>query len=102
MAAMRRFRPIFLTAVTTFLGLGPMIFETSIQALFLVPMAISLGVGTLVSSIVILILMPVAFSIMEQTLNRRQIDVFEGEIGEEAMSGQPAVGLSQSRQTTTD
>ena len=44
-AAKRRFRPIFLTAITTFLGLGPMIFETNEQALFLVPMAISLGVG---------------------------------------------------------
>ena len=43
LAAQRRFRPILLTALTTFLGLGPMIFETSIQALFLVPMAIALG-----------------------------------------------------------
>ena len=50
LAALRRFRPIILTALTTFLGLLPMIFETSIQALFLVPMAISLGIGTLVSS----------------------------------------------------
>ena len=40
-AAQRRFRPILLTSLTTFLGLGPMIFEDSIQALFLVPMAIS-------------------------------------------------------------
>jgi len=65
LAALRRFRPIFLTALTTFLGLMPMIFETSIQALFLVPMAISLGVGTLVSSVVILILIPAAFTLLE-------------------------------------
>lgn len=65
-AALRRFRPIFLTALTTFLGLGPMIFETSMQALFLVPMAISLGVGTLVSSLVILIFIPVTFVMMDQ------------------------------------
>ncbi len=64
-AAARRFRPILLTAVTTFLGLCPMIFETSIQALFLVPMAISLGVGTLVSSVVVLVLIPAVFSISE-------------------------------------
>jgi multidrug efflux pump subunit AcrB len=65
-AAKRRFRPIFLTAITTFLGLGPMIFETNEQALFLVPMAISLGVGTLASSLVVLILVPVAFVIIEE------------------------------------
>ena len=65
LAALRRFRPIFLTALTTFLGLGPMIIEKSIQALFLVPMAISVGVGTLVSSLVILFLIPAAFTLME-------------------------------------
>lgn len=65
LAALRRFRPIFLTAVTTFLGLGPMIFETSKQALFLVPMAISLGIGTLASVLVILLLIPSLFGIME-------------------------------------
>ena len=65
-AAERRFRPIFLTAITTFLGLGPMIFETNEQALFLVPMAISLGVGTLASSLVVLILVPVCFVIREE------------------------------------
>jgi multidrug efflux pump subunit AcrB len=65
-AAERRFRPILLTAITTFLGLGPMIFETNEQALFLVPMAISLGVGTLASSLVVLILVPVGFAITEE------------------------------------
>jgi len=65
-SAERRFRPILLTAVTTFLGLGPMIFETNEQALFLVPMAISLGVGTLASSLVVLILVPVSFVILEE------------------------------------
>jgi multidrug efflux pump subunit AcrB len=65
-AAERRFRPIFLTAITTFLGLGPMIFETNEQALFLVPMAISLGVGTLASTLVVLILVPVSFVILEE------------------------------------
>ena len=65
-AAERRFRPILLTAITTFLGLGPMIFETNEQALFLVPMAISLGLGTLASSLVVLILVPVSFVIREE------------------------------------
>ena len=64
-AAARRFRPILLTAMTTFLGLLPMIFETSIQGLFLVPMAISLGIGTLMSALVILILIPAVFVVLE-------------------------------------
>ena len=65
-ASRRRFRPIFLTAITTFLGLGPMIFETNEQALFLVPMAISLGLGTLGSSLVVLILLPVVFVVIDE------------------------------------
>lgn len=64
-AALRRFRPILLTSLTTFLGLGPMIFESSTQALFLVPMAVSLGLGTLVSTFVILLLIPAAFRVHE-------------------------------------
>ena len=63
-AAKRRFRPIVLTAATTFLGLGPMIFETSIQAQFLVPMAISLGIGTLVSAVVTLVLIPALMALV--------------------------------------
>ena len=52
----RRFRPILLTSLTTFAGLAPMIFETSSQARFLVPMAIALGFGTLFSAPVVLLL----------------------------------------------
>ncbi|MCK4839830.1 MAG: efflux RND transporter permease subunit [Desulfobulbaceae bacterium] len=62
-AAIRRFRPIILTAFTTFFGLAPMIFEQSIQARFLVPMAISLGYGILFSTIVILLLNPTLYAI---------------------------------------
>ncbi|MCA9440926.1 MAG: efflux RND transporter permease subunit [Candidatus Omnitrophica bacterium] len=52
----RRFRPIVLTSLTTFFGLAPMIMETSVQARFLVPMAISLGFGVLFSCVVVLFL----------------------------------------------
>lgn len=55
-AGRRRFRPILLTSLTTFAGLAPMIFETSSQARFLVPMAIALGFGTLLSTPVVIIL----------------------------------------------
>jgi multidrug efflux pump subunit AcrB len=66
LAAQRRFRPIFLTALTTFLGLAPMIFETSLQALFLVPMAISLGVGTVISAVVVMTFIPAMMVIAEE------------------------------------
>ncbi len=70
LAAQRRFRPILLTALTTFVGLGPMIFETSIQALFLIPMAVSLGMGTLVSAVVVLFLIPAGLVILEDCRGR--------------------------------
>lgn len=62
-AGIRRFRPIILTALTTFFGLAPMIFESSVQARFLIPMAISLGYGILFTTFVILILNPVLYVI---------------------------------------
>ena len=62
---MRRLRPIMLTSLTTFFGLLPMIFETSVQAKFLIPMAISLGFGVLFATFVILILVPSIYMIVE-------------------------------------
>ena len=64
-AGMRRFRPILLTSLTTFLGLAPMIWETSVQARFLIPMAISLGFGVLFATFIILILVPSSYVIVE-------------------------------------
>ena len=64
-AGLRRFRPIFLTSLTTFFGLTPMIFETSLQARFLVPMAISLGFGILFATVIILVLLPASYLILE-------------------------------------
>jgi multidrug efflux pump subunit AcrB len=57
-ASKRRFRPILLTSLTTFMGLSPMIFETSPQALYLIPMAIALGFGIMFSAAVVLLMMP--------------------------------------------
>ncbi|NOY80467.1 MAG: efflux RND transporter permease subunit [Kiritimatiellaeota bacterium] len=64
-AGIRRFRPILLTSVTTFFGLMPMIFETSVQARFLVPMAISLGYGILFATGITLLLVPALYLILE-------------------------------------
>jgi len=57
-AAIQRFRPIMLTTLTTFGGLAPMIFETSRQARFLVPMALSLGFGILFATFITLVIVP--------------------------------------------
>ena len=64
-ASVRRLRPIMLTSLTTSLGLLPMMLETSSQARFLVPMAISLGFGVLFSTFVILLLVPSLYLIRE-------------------------------------
>lgn len=64
-AGARRFRPILLTSLTTFFGLLPMIFETSVQAKFLIPMAISLGFGVLFATFIILLLVPAFYMVVE-------------------------------------
>ena len=64
-AARHRFRAIFLTTATTALGLTPMLFETSTQAQFLIPMAVSLATGIVFASFVILFLVPALVAIRE-------------------------------------
>ncbi|MEZ4386204.1 MAG: efflux RND transporter permease subunit [Candidatus Krumholzibacteriia bacterium] len=63
-SGVRRFRPIMLTSVTTFLGLTPLLLETSLQAQFLIPMAISLGFGVLFATGITLLLVPVSYSLL--------------------------------------
>ena len=65
-AGVRRFRPILLTTLTTFGGLSPMIFETSRQARFMIPMAISLGYGILFATVISLVLVPCLYVIVEE------------------------------------
>ncbi len=64
-AGTRRFRPILLTSLTTFFGLTPMILETSVQAQFLIPMAISLGFGILFATGITLLLIPCLYMMLE-------------------------------------
>jgi len=64
-AAARRFRPIVLTTLTTALGLAPLLFETSPQAQFLIPMAVSLGFGIVVSGFMVLFVTPAVAVIIE-------------------------------------
>ena len=60
-----RFRPILLTSLTTFVGLLPLILDSSIQAKFLIPMAISLGFGVLFATVITLYLIPCAYLVNE-------------------------------------
>lgn len=69
LAGQRRFRPILLTTVTTFAGLSPMIWETSRQAQFLIPMAISLGYGIVFATVIVLFLIPALYLVLEDLKN---------------------------------
>ncbi|MEX1224740.1 MAG: efflux RND transporter permease subunit [Pirellulales bacterium] len=64
-AGVRRFRPILLTTLTTFGGLMPLILETSLQAQYIIPMAISLGFGIVFATAIILVLVPCLYLILE-------------------------------------
>ncbi len=64
-AGIHRFRPVILTTLTTFGGLSPMIFETSRQARFLIPMALSLGYGILFATLITLVLVPSFYLIID-------------------------------------
>ena len=69
-AAVQRFRPILLTSLTTFGGLSPIMLETSRQARFMIPMAISLGFGILFATLVTLVLVP-CFYMAAEDMKRR-------------------------------
>lgn len=63
-----RFRPILLTSLTTFAGLLPILFETSLQAQFLIPMAISLSFGVLFATFITLLLVPAFYTMVNDFL----------------------------------
>ena len=69
--ALSRFRPIVLTTITTVFGLLPLIFEKSIQAQFLIPMAISLSYGIIMATLLTLLLLP----IMLLTINNLRLKI---------------------------
>ena len=59
-----RLRPIILTSLTTTIGLFPIIFQKSVQAQFLIPMAISLAYGVAIGTFFILIFFPVLIMVL--------------------------------------
>ncbi len=76
-SGVRRFRPIVLTSLTTFVGLTPMLLEKSLQAKFLIPMAISLGFGVLFATFITLVLVPVSYMVLEDLKRRHRRDAAE-------------------------
>ncbi|HIJ78391.1 MAG: efflux RND transporter permease subunit [Desulfobulbaceae bacterium] len=85
-AGERRFRPILLTSLTTFFGLMPMIFETSVQAQFLIPMAISLGFGIMFATGITLLLIPTLYVVLDDIHC-----LLEGGKKEEAAGGETGI-----------
>jgi len=64
-SGMARFRPILLTSLTTFGGLTPLLLEKSLQAQFLIPMAISLAFGVVFATLITLVMIPAQYLILE-------------------------------------
>jgi len=69
-AACQRLRAVLLTSLTTIAGLLPLLFETSLQAQFLIPMAVSISFGLAFTTFLVLFLVPALLSAMEQLLER--------------------------------
>lgn len=73
-----RFRPIFLTSLTTVAGLGPLLFEQSTQAQFLRPIVASLAFGLTGATFLVLFVTPAAFAILQDLrLVRREADAVD-------------------------
>lgn len=76
-AACQRLRAVLLTTLTTIAGLAPILFETSVQAQFLIPMATSIVFGLAYGSVLILLVVPAMLSILEgkgDPANQNQAD----------------------------
>ncbi|WP_084151535.1 efflux RND transporter permease subunit [Thiomicrorhabdus sp. Milos-T2] len=77
-AAVQRVRAVILTSLTTIAGLTPLLFETSLQAQFLIPMATAIAFGLMFSTFLILLVLPAMLSIyeglMEKRLNKKELD----------------------------
>lgn len=84
-AMLDRFRAILLTTLTTFLGVTPIIFETSVQAQFLIPTAVSLGFGILIGTTVLVFMLPALLVLHLRVFGRSHAEEVEGK-------AQPQIG----------
>ena len=69
-AACQRFRAVLLTSLTTIAGLTPLLFETSLQAQFLIPMAVSISFGLAFSTFLVLLFIPALLAVHESVAQR--------------------------------
>ncbi|MCK5453357.1 MAG: efflux RND transporter permease subunit, partial [Calditrichia bacterium] len=65
-AGISRLRPIILTTMTTALGLAPLLLETSRQAQFLIPMAVSVAYGLVFGTVILLLILPALFLVVNK------------------------------------
>lgn len=79
-AACQRLRAVLLTSLTTIAGLTPILFETSLQAQFLIPMATSIVFGLAYGTLLILLFIPAILTILEHTKARLGLRVHHGEL----------------------
>ena len=82
-AGSRRFRPILLTSITTFGGLAPLLLEQSVQAKFLIPMAVSLGFGVMFATTISLLIVPSIYLAFDD-MRRGLAWLYAGKRSEEA------------------
>jgi multidrug efflux pump subunit AcrB len=64
MAGRGRFRAVLLTSITTMAGLIPLMFESSLQAQVLIPVATSIVFGTLTSTVLVLLVLPSMYAVL--------------------------------------
>ena len=70
-ASCQRLRAVLLTSLTTIAGLLPLLFETSLQAQFLIPMAVSISFGLAYATVLILFVIPAILSIIEEHADKK-------------------------------
>ncbi|WP_289282139.1 efflux RND transporter permease subunit, partial [Methylophaga sp. UBA5088] len=66
----QRLRAVLLTSLTTIAGLTPLLFETSLQAQFLIPMAVSMSFGLMFSTVLVLLVIPAMLAVYEQMADK--------------------------------
>ncbi len=89
-AGAARFRPILLTSLTTFAGLTPLMMERSVQAQFLIPMAISLAFGVIFATAISLVIVPSIYVILEDLRGARPSTAPHGDRTLDQGSAHPA------------
>ncbi len=80
-AACQRLRAVLLTSLTTIAGLTPLMFETSLQAQFLIPMAVSISFGLAFATVLVLMVIPALLCIHESVAERIRGRYFQGGLG---------------------